>query len=331
MHILILGGTRFVGRHIVEAARGRGHEITLFNRGQSNPDLFPDVTTLRGDRDGELQALRGKRWDAVIDTSGYVPRVVRDSAELLVDAVDRYLFISSISVYADPLPMEANESAPLATVEDETVEEITGETYGALKALCEKVVQEVFGPRALIIRPGLIVGPHDPTDRFTYWPVRVARGGEVLAPGTAAKPVKFIDARDLAQWTVTMLEEEQSGIYHATGPAERLPMGELLAACRAYSHSGATFEWVDEEFLLAQDVQPFVDLPLWVPGEEGVAYGTIDVSRAVAGGLTFRSLEETVADTMAWAETLPDDHQWRAGLSPERERTLLQTWYAAQQ
>ena len=331
MHILILGGTRFVGRHMVEVARQRGHQITLFNRGQSNPDLFPDVTTLRGDRDGDLQALRGKRWDTVVDTSGYVPRVVRDSAELLVNAVDRYLFISSISVYADPLPMEADESAPLATIEDETVEEVTGETYGALKALCEKAVQEVFGRRALIIRPGLIVGPHDPTGRFTYWPVRVARGGEVLAPGTAARPVKFIDARDLAQWTVTMLEEAQSGVYHATGPEGRLTMGEVLATCRAYSHSTAKFEWVDEDFLLQQEVRPFVDLPLWIPGDEGLAYGAIDVSHAVASGLTFRPLKETVADTMAWAETLPDDREWRAGLSPQREEALLQAWYAAQQ
>ncbi len=330
MHLLILGGTRFVGRYIVEAAQAAGHEVTLFNRGRSNPRLFSDVETLIGDRDGDLAALEGRQWDAVVDTSGYVPRVVRDSAELLADAAPHYTFISTISVYDDSLSPDAGEDAALQTLEDETVEEIAGGTYGALKVLCENVVQELYPDGALVIRPGLIVGPHDPTDRFTYWPVRVAEGGQVLAPGVASKPVQFIDVRDLGEWIMRMVEARATGIYNATGPAGGLPLGEVLAACRKVTHSTAQFEWVEEEFLLEHDVQPFTEMPLWIPGQQGLALGTINIQRALIAGLKLRKVEETVEDTLEWAQTLPDDHEWRAGMDRKREAELLQAWYARQ-
>jgi 2'-hydroxyisoflavone reductase len=323
MRLLILGGTRFLGRHLVLVAQERGHEITLFNRGRSNPGLFPGVVELRGDRDEELEALRGKRWDAVIDTSGYVPRIVRASAELLAPAVNHYTFISSISVYGDLNAEGMDESWPVARIEDETTEEVTGESYGALKALCEQVVLEQYPAKGLIIRPGLIVGPYDPTDRFTYWPVRVARGGEVLAPAPAEYGVQIIDVRDLAEWTVILVERKAAGIFNATGPEEPLPFGALLEKCRAVSGSDAAFTWVAPEFLLEHDVQPWMELPLWIPGEEG----SVDVRRAVASGLHFRPVAATIADTLSWAEQRPADYSWRAGLDPEKEARVLEAWH----
>ena len=326
MKLLILGGTRFVGRHIVHAAQERGHAVTLFNRGQTNPGLFDDVEQLRGDRDGDLSALDGRRWDAVIDTSGYVPRVVRASAERLAGAVDHYTFISSLSVYDDLSVEGLDESSPVGTIDDPTVEEVTGETYGPLKALCEQVVEEVYGDGGLVIRPGVVVGPHDPTDRFTYWPVRVARGGDVLAPGPPERRVQFIDARDLGVWTVSMVEERRADVYNATGPQGGVTMDEMLSACRRAAQSDARFVWVDEAFLLEQDVQPWVELPLWLAGEEAVGFGSINVEKAVAAGLRFRPLEETARDTLKWASERSTDHQWEAGLSFEREAELLQAW-----
>ena len=326
MNLLIIGGTRFVGRHIVDAALRRGHSMTLFNRGRSNPGLFESVEEIHGDRDGEIQLLADRRWDVVIDTSGYVPRVVRDSAELLSPATDLYLFISTISVYSDPLQPDSNEDAPLATMDDPTVEEVTGGTYGALKVLCEQAVQDTFGSRALIVRPGLIVGPHDPTDRFTYWPVRVKRGGRVLAPGDGSLPLQFIDARDLAHWTLELVEAGKNGTYNATGPAGSLTMERFLNVCRDATASDAQFTWVGDDFLLAHEVSPYTELPLWIPGEEGVAHGTIQINRALKEGLKHRPLHDTVADTLEWAATRPQDYEWRAGLSREREQQLLSSW-----
>jgi 2'-hydroxyisoflavone reductase len=324
MRLLILGGTRFLGRHLVLAAQERGHEITLFNRGQSNPGLFPGVVELVGDRDGNLEALHGRRWDAVIDTSGYVPRIVRQSAELLAPAVNHYTFISSISVYGDLTAPNIDESWPVATIEDEATEEITGESYGALKALCEQVVLELFPQNGLVIRPGLIVGPHDTTDRFTYWPVRVDRGGEVLAPAPPEYGTQFIDVRDLAEWTILMVEQKAAGVYNATGPNEPMPLGALLDICRAVSGSDARFTWVSPAFLLEHGVQPWVELPLWIPDEAGSA----DISRAVAAGLAFRPVAATVADTLSWADGRPADHRWRAGLDAEKEARLLEMWHS---
>ncbi|UCC64192.1 MAG: SDR family oxidoreductase [Anaerolineae bacterium] len=330
MQLLILGGTRFLGRALVQAALQRGHEVTLFNRGQSNPDLFPDLEKLRGDRDGGLGALDGRRWEAVVDTCGYVPRVVRQSAELLADAVGHYTFISTLSVYADLSQRGIGESAPLGTLEDESVEEITGQTYGPLKALCEMVVAGALPGRALIIRPGLIVGPHDPTDRFTYWPDRVAQGGEVLAPGRSGKPVQFIDVRDLAEWTIRLAEKKRNGVHNATGPEVPLPMEQLLHTCQVVSGGDATLTWVSGQFLLDHEVEPWSDLPLWTPESDPAFAGfhAFDCRKAIAAGLTFRPLADTVRDTLAWAATRLDDHEWRAGLTRDRESELLQAWHS---
>lgn len=323
MKILILGGTIFLGRHTVEVALARGHEVTLFNRGQRNPDLFPNVEKLRGDRNGDLSALRGRKWDAVVDTCGYVPRLVRASAELLAQAVERYVFISSISVYRelDKAP-GLDEVSPVGKLEDETVEEITGETYGPLKALCEQAAEAALPGLALNIRPGLIVGPHDPTDRFTYWPVRVARGGEVLAPDGPNWQTQVIDVRDLAEWTIRLVEAKAAGVFNATGPDYALTFGQLLDECKAVSGSEARFVWVDGKLLLEAGVQPWSELPLWRSGGDM----TVSVSKAIANGLTFRPLADTIRDTLAWGATRSSDHEWRAGMKREREEEVLKLW-----
>jgi 2'-hydroxyisoflavone reductase len=323
MNILILGGTVFLGRHIVEAARARGHNVTIFTRGQHGADLFPDVEKLRGDRDGNLAALEGRRWDAVIDTSGYVPRIVRQSAEALKDSAGHYTFISTLSVYPDMSISGINEETPVATMEDERIEEVTGETYGPLKVLCERAVEDVFPGRALIIRPGLIVGPNDPTDRFTYWPHRIAEGGEVLAPGGPEHGTQVIDVRDLSEWTVRMVEEGRTGVYNATGPDYRLTLGTLFDTCKRVSGSDATFTWIPDETLLARGAGPWMEVPLWMPASEWSGFDSFDVRRAVAAGLTFRPIEETVRDTLAWDATRPTDGDLKAGMSRERERELL--------
>jgi 2'-hydroxyisoflavone reductase len=329
MRILVLGGTVFLGRHIVESALARGHEVTLFNRGQHNPDLFPEVEKLRGNRDGDLLALEGRRWDAVIDTSGYLPRIVRQSAEKLKDKTNLYAFISTISVYADESTPNQDESAPLATLQDDSAEEITGETYGGLKVLCERVVEEVYPDRALIIRPGLIVGPDDPTDRYTYWPVRIAHGGEALVPGRPERAVQYIDVRDLSDWTVRMVEEGKTGVYNANGPDYVLTMERFVNACKEAAGSNASFVWVPEQFLLDRGVEQWMELPLWVSEEEAPGFFAYDVSKAVRDGLSFRAPEETARDTIAWERTRPADHEWRAGMKPEREAELLEEWKAA--
>lgn len=326
MKLLILGGTVFLGRHIVNAALARGHEVTLFNRGQHNPDLFPDVEKLHGDRDGGLSALEGRRWDAAIDTSGYVPRIVRASVEALKNAVNHYTFISSISVYAGFGTPDMDETAPLATLEDETVEQVTNETYGALKALCEQVVEQVMPGRALIIRPGLIVGPNDPTDRFTYWPVRIAQGGEMLAPGRPEQPTQFIDVRDLAEWIMRMVEAGKTGEYNATGPDYVLQWGQFLQTCKDATGGDAQFTWVSEAFLLAQPEEP--SLQPWVP-DEYVSFGSTNCHKAFADGLTFRPLNTTVRDTLDWKNASLTRDTLKSGLTPELEQQLLQEWKQA--
>ena len=330
MKLLILGGPRFLGRALIESALARGHDVTTFNRGQTNPDLFPEITKLHGDRTENIETLRGCQWDAVMDTCGYVPRHVRAAAELLAGSAGHYAFISSISVYASTATPGLDESAPVGKLEDETVEAITGETYGPLKALCEQVVEQVFPGRALNIRPGLIVGPHDPSDRFTYWPVRVVRGGEVLAPNRPGFPVQLIDVRDLAAWTLRRLEGGKSGVYNATGPAVPLTFDQVLDACVAESGSDARFTWVSEAFLGAEEVGPWTEIPLWIPESDPDAPGfsAVNCNKAIADGLTFRPLAETVRDTLIWAKTRPADWEWRAGLKPEREAELLRKWAA---
>jgi len=314
--LLVLGGTKFLGRHLVESALARGHKVTLFNRGQTNPDLFPEAEHLRGDRDGDLSALEDRSWDAVVDTCGFVPRVVRASAELLAGAVDHYTFVSTIGVYAEFPHPGIDETAPVGALTEET-EDAEGPAYGPLKALCEQEVERALPERTLVVRPGLIVGPDDPTDRFTYWPRRVERGGEVLAPAPPEQPVQLVDVRDLAAWTLRMVEEGTVGTFNATSPPGALTFADVLAACGA-----ADVVWVDGEFLLEQGVEEWSDLPLWISSRDPAWSGfqLVDVSRALAAGLTFRPLDETARDAPEWTG--------KAGLSPEREAELLTAWRA---
>lgn len=333
MKLLVLGGTKFLGRHLVASALARGDEVTLFNRGQTNPDIFPEAERLRGERDGGLGVLRGRRWDAVVDTSGYVPRVVRAAAELLADAVEFYVFTSSMSVYADC--REPNdEGSPLATLADESVEEVTGETYGGLKALCERAVEEVMPGRVLVARAGLIVGPFDPTGRFTYWTERVARGGEVLAPAPPHRQVQFIDARDLSDWILRMADARRAGVFNACGPDYTLTMRSFLEGCREAAASDAHFTWVGEQFLLEKGVQPWGELPLWIPesDEPHRCFLAENCDKAIRAGLTFRPLAETVRDTLAWQQSGSPGFQPEGlvanehALKPEREAQLLKEW-----
>lgn len=328
MKILILGGTQFVGRHLADAALARGHELTLFNRGRTGMGLFPEAEHLLGDRDGEgLEILRGRKWDAVVDTCGYVPRIVRQSAELLADSVNRYVFISTISVYAGFKTPHQDETAPLGSLQDAETEEVTGETYGPLKVECERAVEEAFPGRALIVRPGFIVGPYDPTDRFTYWPHRVAARGDVLAPGTPGQPIQVIDARDLAEWTVKMLEADAIGIYNATGPNYGLTLGTILETCRTVSGSNARLRWVSDTFLKDNDADSTRLLPFYVPASSDMAgLMTASIAKAQAQGLTFRPLAQTIADTLAWDKTRPADVPLKVGMPPEQERELLEKY-----
>lgn len=325
MRILILGGTVFLGRALVDAALARGHQITLFNRGQSNPGLYPEVERLVGDRKIDLSALAGRSWEAAIDTCGYLPRVVAASAAALAGSVEHYTFISTESVYASPLQPGSDESAPIGKLADETIEEITGETYGPLKALCEQAVEAALPGRALLVRPGLIVGPYDVSDRFTYWPYRVSLGGQVLAPGRPQRGVQFIDVRDLAEWIVRLVEMRQTGVFNADGKPGAVTMQALLQACHIASGGDAQFVWAGDEFLEQQNVGAWMEMPLWIPESDPDAAGffTISVDKAIRSGLTHRPLLETVADTLAWARTRPADHTWRAGLSRQREAELL--------
>jgi 2'-hydroxyisoflavone reductase len=328
MDILILGGTVFLGRAIVEEALSHGHKVTLFNRGKSNPDLFPGVENLIGDRDSDISALEGRRWDLAIDTCGYVPRIVGQSARLLSNAIDHYTFISSVSVYADFSKPDIDENSPVGTIEDESTEEITGETYGPLKALCEQEVLKALPNRSLVIRPGLIVGPHDTSDRFTYWVLRVSEGGEVLVPNPADLPVEFIDVRDLAKWTLTMSKKRATGTFNAIGPGQPLGMEQFLDTCKVISEIDASFSWVDGEFLLNNEVAPWTDMPMWIPSEQPEFAGFFAVSgeRALEAGLNYRPIVSTIQDTLVWAKSRPDKDEMKAGISRERERQLLKLW-----
>ncbi len=327
--ILILGGTSFLGPALVEAARSRGSVVTLFNRGRTNPGLFPDVEQLHGDRDGKLEALRGRTWDVVIDTSGFVPRVVRMSAELLAPSVERYVFVSSISAYDESLAPGSGEEGRLAALADPFTEDV-GRNYGGLKAACEAAAAAAMPGRVLVVRPGLIVGPGDPTDRFTYWPVRIDRGGEVLAPGEGSDPVQFVDVRDLARWMIDMADRREAGTYNAVGPLSRTSMRQMLGDCRATIPSTAAFTWVPWPFLEREKVEPWSDMPVWVPsGTEGSGLAQVSCARAIAAGLEFRGIGETARDTLAWWKAQPESRRkLRAGISPERELLVLQAWRA---
>lgn len=321
MKLLILGGTRFLGRHLVDAALVAGHEVTLFNRGRTAPNLFPAVESLRGERDGGLDALRGRRWDAVIDTCGYVPRVVRQSAQLLAEAATRYIFVSSVSVYADLSGPGVDEDAPVARLYDPATEDILP-NYGGLKAACEEIVREAFGPRALVVRPGLIVGPFDPSWRFSYWVERIARGGRVLAPDVPDYPVQFIDARDLAQWMVMLAERGVTGTLNAAGPAEQFTLAQHLALCARMLAERGEVIWVPPSFLAQHGIEPWTDMPLWA-GDESSGVGEISIARAVAHGLALRPVEETVLDTWRWIQ---EAKPAATGLSADREQQVLAAW-----
>jgi nucleoside-diphosphate-sugar epimerase len=329
MRILILGGTGFIGPHFVTTARGRGHTLTLFNRGRRNAGLFPDAERIIGDRNGQIDALAGRKWDAVIDDSGYVPRHVRLTAELLHGNVARYLYISSISAYASFAEPGLDEDDAVAKLADESVEEVTGETYGGLKALCEQVVERTYGVAATVVRPTYIVGPGDTTDRFTYWPVRVARGGRMLAPGSARDPVQIIDVRDLADFVIDCLERDTAGRYNACSPAGAFTMGDVLDTSRRVTASDAEFTWVTSDFLVERGLVDSRELPIWSP-PAGDALGAALVSsaRAVARGLRFRPLETTIRDTLAWHATRPASERdaLRAGFSAAQEREVLAAW-----
>jgi 2'-hydroxyisoflavone reductase len=319
MRILVLGGTLFLGRHVVDAACERGHELTLFNRGQTRPDLFPGVEKLRGDRDGDLTALAGRDFDAVVDTSGRVPRLVTETLAALGD-VGHYTFVSTISVYAD-LSTPPTESSPLAVLQEPT--EVWEEAYGELKALCESAVRERF-PDAFIPRPGLIVGPWDPTGRFTYWPARLAAGGRVLAPLPREADTQVIHARDLADWIVRAAEEELGGTYNAVGPVTTRE--RVLETCRTVAAADAELVWVDPNFLNEQGVEEWMELPLWLYDEKYRGMLSVDASPAFAAGLRTRPLEETVRDTLDWAQSAEAPAEYPAGLAREKEQAVLDAW-----
>lgn len=335
LRILILGGTGFTGPFQVKYALSRGHKITVFNRGKTHSGKLPEgVEQLIGDRNGQLEALKGKQWDVAIDNPTTLPAWVRDAAQILKGKVERYVFISTISVYADT-SKGVDETAPLAKYDGpvpfkETLEAMKAsgyKTYGPLKALSEQETQKWFPGKSLIIRPGLIVGPGDETDRFTYWPVRIDCGGEVLAPGTPDDPVQFIDARDLAEWTIRMAENRETGIYNGTGPAKPLGMGEMLDGIKDALKSSARFTWVPAEFLQQQKVEAWSDMPVWTGEESGMA--RTNTSRALAKGLTFRPLAETARDTLAWFKSQKPERQanLRAGLTLEREAEVVAAWH----
>lgn len=331
LRILILGGTGFIGPFQVRYALSRGHSVTLFNRGRSNPGMFPEVETLIGDRNGELGALAGHTWDVVIDNSRSNPDWVRLAAELLRDSVDRYFYVSSRSAYSDLSRVPMTSAAPTFTYETAGIEPGSENLpYGLAKALSEREAQRVFVDRANIVRPGLIIGPEDDTDRFTYWPVRIHRGGEVLAPGDGSDTVQIIDVRDLTEWMIRMAETGHTGVYNGIGPATPRPMTELLYGIRAVTTAETTFTWVDTGFLMERGIRPYREMPVWrppVPGLEGFAH--FDLTPEVEAGLTFRPLADTARDTLEYHFSRPPERQanLRAGTTPEQEAEVLAAWH----
>jgi len=332
LRLLVLGGTRFVGPHFIAAAQARGHEVSIFNRGRTNVGRVKNVEVLNGDRDGKLDALKGRKWDAVLDTSGYIPRIVKMSADLLADSVGQYAFVSSVSAYAS-FAAPNDEKSPVARIADESIEKVDGETYGALKVLSERAAEKAMPGRVTVLRPGLIVGPEDNTDRFTYWPARVARGGEVLAPNSPGDRIQIIDVRDLAGFTLRCLEQRTMGTFNVVSSPGQFTIGQLLDACRASAANNATLTWVPASFLEEQKVQGWSDMPVWVNavGDEA-AFADTAAARAISAGLRIRTLADTVSDTLAWHRTRPPEQQekLKAGISPEREVQVLTAWRSQQ-
>ncbi len=344
MKILIIGGAIFLGRHLIDAAQARGHEVTIFNRGLHDSGVLPEVERIKGDRTGDLSELSGRRWDAVIDTCGFTPNVVRASARLLSENAEHYTFISSQSVYANFEKAGIDESYAVQELTGEQVTEAEaivpsvratavtyGELYGGLKALCEQAAEAEMPGRALSIRAGLIVGTFDYSGRFAYWVRRVASGGEVLAPSNPSQPVQLVDGRDLALWIVKMSEQRQAGIYNATGPESKLTLGEMLEAFRKEFESDAKFTWASEQFLIDSNVQGWTEMPLWLPSEDNIAnFFSVDTSKAINAGLSFRPLAETARDTLAWERMREGESELKAGMNSEREKELLKSWHESE-
>jgi len=340
--ILVLGGTGLIGPPMVAYAVVRGHQVTLFNRGKTNTELFPELERIIGDRNDNISALaaevaKGRRWDVVIDNTASIPRWVEESAGLLKGSADLYLYTSSISAYADSATPGADETAALGTISAEEVakvktnRDITGENYGPLKALCEKAAHDAFPERCIVVRPGLIVGPGDSSDRFTYWPVRIHRGGEVLAPGNPTDPVQFIDCRDLGEWYVRLVEARAVGVYNGVGPAAPMSIAEMLYGIRATTGGELSFTWVDAGFLKQHEVEEWQEVTVWVPPVgEYAGFSSSSIARAKQAGLTFRPLATTAVDTLAYWASLPEDRRAkpRAGLAPEKERAVLAAWHS---
>ena len=347
LRILVLGGTQFLGPEVVQAALARGHTVTLFNRGRTRAELFPELEKLRGDRDPKkgdgLKALEGREWDVCIDDCGYYPRMVKASAELLAPKIKQYIFVSSISAFKEGAPPESDESAPVATLEDPTVENMGAQfqNYGGLKALCEQAAEAAMPGRVANVRPGFIVGPGDVTGRFSYWPLRAREGGEMLGPGSASDPVQWIDVRDLAEFLVHLAEQNTNGVFIATGPKKPGTIGEIIdasiATAKATAPAGKTVDttvtWVPTEFLMANQVSPGGDLPIWIPPEgEYAGFHRWNVGKAVAAGLSFRPLDATIRGIYTWYDALTPEQQkkYRAGLSRDRETEVLKAWHEAQ-
>ena len=324
MRLLIIGGTRFMGRHLTEFALAAGHEVTLFHRGETGADLFPEAEHVLGDRDGGFAPLGGGRWDAAVDMCGYFPRQVREATAFLADRVEHYTFISSISVYPDGAK-DLDEDSPVIRLEDPGVEEITEKTYGGLKALCEEAAERGMPGRVLNVRSGLIVGPHDPTDRFTYWVRRAAAGGKVLAPLPQERPVQFIHAADGAAWILRMAERRGTGVFNVAGPQRPHTLAEVLTACREVSGSQAEFVWIPEAFLVEAGAKFWEEITLCEPGDSA-GIMSVDISRALAEGLELRPLVQTARETLAWDAYRPPGTELKAGLAAVREAELLRRW-----
>jgi 2'-hydroxyisoflavone reductase len=334
LRILILGGTAFLGPAQVDYALSRGHTVTLFNRGQTNPHLFPGVEKLVGDRTvPDYSALEGRQWDAVIDNSANVASWVADATAALRDVAGRYLFVSSISAHKDNSILGQDENGPVFT--EEEYDEVMasgadfGTAFGPNKAQAERLTFRAFGDRGIVVRPGLIVGPMDRSGRFTYWPVRIHRGGEVLAPGDGTDLAQIIDVRDLGRFMVHLVEAEASGTFNATGPESPMTMAEMLYGIRAITSTPVTFTWVHADFLQEHEVGAWMEMPVWVyPSEETRGFSAYDCSKAMAAGLSFRPLAETARDTLDWWEALPEGEQnLRTGLDPGKEASILRAWH----
>jgi 2'-hydroxyisoflavone reductase len=340
MKILIIGGTKFLGRHLITAAQARGYDVTLFNRGRFSSENFENVEQIHGDRNSDLDKLSGRNWDAAIDTCGFLPQSVKASAEVLKDSVNQYVFISSGSVYTDIKKADYDENTPVAELNEderkrageidpkgELTGPVLGDLYGGLKILCEREAEKAMPGRVLNVRSGMIVGAFDPTDRFTYWVMRAARGGEVLAPGTPNRFVQLIDAQDLAAWLIKAVEQNNTGVYNATGKPFELTMEKMLEEIKRVSESDAEFTWVDEDFLTREKVQPWSDMPFYLPESDKDAehFLSMSIDKALQAGIEFRPLSDTIRDTLAWRKTKND--ALKAGISAEREAELLRKWH----